>query len=459
MHSHTVKTHVRFYILAMITVILTLSTGDRATLSVAGPEMQQQLGISSVEIGYLFSAFSWAYVISMTPAGWVADKIGSKYAMLLGVLLWSIVTILMGFVSYVTFIVPALLVLRFLLGVCESPVGPSAGRIIAAWFPATERGVAGAIFNSAQYAAIALFTPLMAWLCHQFGWQHVFIVMGVLGVVVAFAWSKIFFVPMNHPTVNAPELEYIRAGGGLTDLDMPSRKNAGAPGSNNSASWSDIGQLFKNRMLVGIFIGQYCITAITWFFMTWFPIYLVKERGFTLLHAGFMASIPAVCGLIGGIGSGFFSDWLLKKTGNLSLARKVPITLGLTLSASMILCNYVQSETLVIFLMSAAFFGKGFGSLGWAVVADTAPKEVVGVTGGLFNSLGNIAGIITPVVIGYILAATGSFQMALVFVGAHGIIAVLSYWLIVGKIQRMTLRPQGGAADTTGNQTKMQDLS
>lgn len=452
MNSQPVRTRARFVILGMITMVLTLATGDRATLSVAGPQMQTELGITSVEIGYLFSAFSWAYVISMTPAGWVADKIGSKRAMFLGILLWSVVTVLMGLVSYITFVVPALLILRFLLGICESPVGPSAGRIIAAWFPSDERGVAGAVFNSAQYASLAIFTPLMAWLCHEFGWDHVFIVMGVVGMIIALIWSKFFYVPMKHPAVNPQELDHIRDGGGLIDLDMPCSTLPGS--SQKGARFSDVVQLFKSRMLVGIFIGQYCITAITWFFMTWFPIYLVKERGFSILHAGFVASIPAICGLIGGITSGFSSDWLLKKTGNLSLARKVPITIGLTLSASMILCNYVTSEIVVITLMSAAFFGKGFGSLGWAVVADTAPKEIIGTTGGLFNSLGNIAGIITPVVIGYILQNTNSFANALIFVGAHGIVAVLSYWLIVGKIQRMELQPPTDKSDRLPSSAK-----
>ncbi|EBF8125849.1 MFS transporter [Salmonella enterica subsp. enterica] len=432
------KTHARYYILFMITLVLTLATGDRATLSVAGPEMQKELGISAVEIGYLFSAFSWAYVISMTPAGWVADKVGSKRAMFIGILLWSVMTVFMGLVSYVTFVVPALLILRFLLGVCESPVGPSAGRIIAAWFPSQERGVAGAIFNSAQYASLAIFTPLMAWLCHAFGWDHVFIVMGVIGIIIAFCWSKLFYVPTKHPGINHEEMEYLKEGGALVELDTATH----VKGERKRAGWQEIGQLFKSRMLIGIFIGQYCISAITWFFMTWFPIYLVKERGMSILQAGFMASVPAICGLVGGIMSGFFSDWLLRKTNNLSLARKVPITIGLTMSASMILCNYVGSEALVMFLMSAAFFGKGFGSLGWAVVADTAPKEIIGTTGGLFNSLGNIAGIVTPVVIGYILQETGSFANALVFVGTHGIIAVCSYWFIVGKIERLKIAPR-----------------
>jgi ACS family glucarate transporter-like MFS transporter len=182
------------------------------------------------------------------------------------------------------------------------------------------------------------------------------------------------------------------------------------------------------------------VTAISWFYLSWFPIYLVKEKGFSILKAGFIASIPAIAGCIGGISSGFVSDWILKKTGSVTLARKIPITIGFTLSATIVICNYVQVESVVIALMSAAFFGKGFGNLGWTVVADTAPKEIIGLTSGVFNSIGQASGIITPVVIGYILQETGSFNGALLFVGAHGLIAIFSYWVIVGKIERFELK-------------------
>jgi len=200
-------------------------------------------------------------------------------------------------------------------------------------------------------------------------------------------------------------------------------------------------------MLSGIFLAQYCITAITWFFVSWFPTYLVKERGMSILTAGFVASLPAIAGCVGGVLTGFVSDWLLKRTQSLTIARKVPITIGLLLTSVMIGCNYVDSDWIVVALMSLAFFGKGFGSLGWTVVADTAPKSMIGLTGGVFNAIGNTAGITTPVVIGYILATTGSFHQALVFVGLHGVVAVASYWLLVGRIERFD--PQRSAPALT----------
>lgn len=428
--------HYRFIALALITIVLTFSTGDRATVSVAGPGLSQELGISKIELGWIFSAFAWAYVLGHLPAGWLVDKLGAKRTVLYGLVLWSLATIAAGFVESMVYPFAALLCLRVLLGIFESPVGPASGRIIAAWFPSTERGVAGAVFNSAQYLSLALFTPLMGWLNHVFGWEHVFTVMGGLGLVLAFFWWRMYHVPTTHPRVSDAELNYIRAGGGLVDLGADSSRRSSSTGP----SLSQIFALFRNRMLVGIFVAQYAITAITWFFVSWFPTYLVEGLGFDILSAGFVASIPAIAGCIGGVSTGFFSDWLLRRTGSLSVARKTPITIGLILSASIILCNYTTSPSLVVFLMSLAFFGKGFGSLGWTVVADTAPREIIGVTGGVFNAIGNTAGIVTPLVIGYLVASSGSFASALVFVGVHGLVAIFSYWVIVGPIKRAELR-------------------
>jgi ACS family glucarate transporter-like MFS transporter len=433
------KNRQRYFILALITIVLAFSTGDRATLSVAGSGMSKELGLSSVQMGWLFSSFAWAYVLAQIPAGWLVDKLGAKRTVAGGLVLWSLCTMFMGAAHLFVSVFVALLVLRFLLGTFEAPVGPASARVIAAWFPSAERGMAGALFNSAQYLSLALFTPLMGWLDHMYGWAHVFTVMGGLGLVLAVVWWRSYEVPAKHPKLGAEEMEMMRAGGALVSLqplapvDVQAVKDPNAPGMRD---------LFKSRMLSGIFLAQYCITAITWFFVSWFPTYLVKERGMTILTAGFVASIPAIAGCLGGVLTGFVSDWLLKRTGSLTIARKLPITVGLLLTAAMIGCNYVQTDGMVIALMSLAFFGKGFGSLGWTVVADTAPRQMIGLTGGVFNAIGNMAGITTPVVIGYILGATGSFQGALVFVGLHGLVAVASYWLIVGRIERFEIAPR-----------------
>ena len=186
-------------------------------------------------------------------------------------------------------------------------------------------------------------------------------------------------------------------------------------------------------------MGQFSISTITWFFLTWFPMYLVQAKGMSILKVGIVASIPAAAGFIGGILGGYISDWLLRRGKSLTFARKTPIILGLLLSSSIVLANYVTVEAVVIAVMSLAFFAKGFGALGWVVIGDTSPKEMVGLSGGIFNLAGNIASIVTPIVIGYILNVTQSFNGALIFVGAMGLVGALSYLFIVGEIKRVEL--------------------
>jgi ACS family glucarate transporter-like MFS transporter len=195
----------------------------------------------------------------------------------------------------------------------------------------------------------------------------------------------------------------------------------------------------KSRMMVGIYLGQFCINAITYFFITWFPVYLVQQRGMSILNAGFIAAVPAICGFTGGVLGGVWSDFLLRSGWSLTAARKIPIVTGMLLSMSMIACNYVDAQYLVVVIMALAFFGKGIGALGWAVMSDTAPREIAGLSGGLLNLFGNISSITTPIVIGYIIQSTGSFNGALVFIGANAFVAILSYVVVVGEIKRLEL--------------------
>ena len=190
---------------------------------------------------------------------------------------------------------------------------------------------------------------------------------------------------------------------------------------------------------MGIYIGQYCISTLTFFFLTWFPVYLVQARGMTILKAGFIAVLPALCGFCGGILGGVFSDLLFKRGCSLTWSRKIPIVCGMMLSMTMIGCNYVELDWIVVLIMAFAFFGKGIGAMGWTVVTDTSPKEIGGLSAGLFNTFSNLAGIIMPIVIGYIVQGTGHFNWALVFVGAHGLGAAICYLFIVQDIKRMEL--------------------
>ena len=428
-------TYVRYIILLIIFLVTAVSYADRATLSIAGSDVAKDLGLDAGQMGQIFSAFGWAYLVMQIPGGWLLDRYGSKRVYTYSLFFWSLFTLLQGFVGWFPLAYGAmtLFILRFMLGFAEAPSFPANARIVAAWFPTKERGTASAIFNSAQYFSLAIFSPLLGWLTYALGWMHVFTVMGVVGFVLTIVWVKYLHNPTKHPGVSRSELDYIAAGGAVVDMDAPGANSKDGP------KWDYIRQMLTNRMMLGVFFGQYFINSITWFFLTWFPIYLVQDRGMSILKVGFVASIPALCGFAGGVLGGVVSDYLLKRGCSLTVARKIPIVVGMLLATSVILCNYTDNTVIVVALMALAFFGKGFGALGWPVISDTAPKEIVGLCGGVFNVFGNVASIVTPLVIGYMVKELHSFNAALVFVGCSALAAMLCYLVVVGEIKRLVL--------------------
>jgi MFS transporter, ACS family, glucarate transporter len=432
-------TRTRYLIILILFLVSTLNYGDRGVLSITGSAIQGEFALTPVQMGWIFSAFAWAYVLGQLPGGWLLDRFGSKRTYAVKIFSWSVLTLVQAFTggSDISLIVTTFFTLRFLVGLAEAPAAPGNSRMVASWFPASERGTASSIFNSGQYFAIVLFAPISGWLIHAFDWRAVYVMMGVIGIVMAWVWMRMVFSPLEHPRINSAELEHIRQGGGVVDMDAGLGKARKTPALSIHAC---LKALVSSRMMLGIYIGHYCFSTITYFFTTWFPIYLVQQRGMSILQAGFLASIPAICGFAGNLLGGFCSDTIMRKTGSLSLARKIPIVIGLVGSTSMILCNYIDLPWLVIAIMAFAFFGKGFASLGWAVMADVAPKQAGGITAGLFNTFGNIAGITTPIIIGFMVQATGSFNLALVFVAVNALLAIFSYLVVVGPLRRLEIK-------------------
>jgi len=433
-------THIRYLIVAMLFIASCFSYGDRVALSIAGTAMEKELALDPVKLGWLLSGFSWAYVAGQLPSGGLLDRFGSKRVYGISIVGWSVCAFLVALTGHLAAAsaFTAIFCIRLLSGLAQSPVFPGNGRIVAAWFPTAERGGACAIFNSSQYFALVVFAPLFGWLTHKYGWRSSFWFMGFFGLVLAFAWWKLVYNVTEHPMISDAEIGCIERGGGLVHVD----RVKGTVSRSNPLTWTGVVQLLQQRMLVGIYLGQFCITTLTYFFITWFPIYLIQARHMSILKSGFAAALPALCGSIGGVLGGVTSDALLRAGHSLTFARKAPIIAGMLLSVTMIACNYTNTQTVVMVLMSLAFFGKGFGALGWTVIADTSPKQLIGLNGGLFNLFGNIAGITTPIVIGYLVKKTGSFHDALIFVGATALLAIFSYVVIVGEIKRLELPAQ-----------------
>ena len=172
--------HTRYLILLIIFIVTAVNYADRATLSIAGTEVAKELQLSAVSMGYIFSAFGWAYLLMQIPGGWLLDKFGSKKVYTYSLFFWSLFTFLQGFVDMfpLAWAGISMFFMRFMLGFSEAPSFPANARIVAARFPTKERGTASAIFNSAQYFSLALFSPLLGWLTFARGWEHVFTVMG-----------------------------------------------------------------------------------------------------------------------------------------------------------------------------------------------------------------------------------------------------------------------------------------
>lgn len=425
------RSRIRFVILFFLFLATVFNYVDRATLSVAAPFMSKELGFDAATMGWAFSAFGWAYVAFQLPGGWLLDKYGARIVYGYGLIGWSLLTFLQGYVHLFNGAFLMLFGLRFLMGMVEAPAFPANSRLSVQWFPSKERGMVTAIYSAAQYIALGIFTPIMTWILQTWSWHSIFHWAGVSGIVIGLLWLWYVRDPIQHKSVNAAEIDYIREGGGIPDLS--------ADGKKSSFDRKNLKLLICNRMMVGVYIGQFCLTSITWFFLTWFPTYLYQARGMSILKVGLVASIPAITGFIGGIMGGIFSDYLLRKGYSLTISRKTPILVGMIFSSTIILANYVQSDVAVVIVMSIAFFAKGFGNIGWCILSDTSPKEVLGISGGVFNFFGNIASIVTPLCIGFILAETGSFNLAILYVGAMGLLGAISYLFIVGTLKRLEL--------------------
>jgi ACS family D-galactonate transporter-like MFS transporter len=420
----TTKSRVRYGMLALVFINVVINYLDRSNISVAGGAISKEFNLSSVQLGLIFSAFGWTYALLQIPGGILADKVTPRVLYALCLITWSIATLLQGFVRGFA----SLFALRLATGAFEAPSYPINNRIVTNWFPNHERASAIAMYVSGQFIGLAFLTPVLVTVQFYFGWQGLFVLAGLLGLVWGVVFYTLYRDPLEHSKVSASELEYIEKGGALFRADAPGSKKF-------SFKWDDWKQVFTRKTLWGIYIAQFAVNAILWFFLTWFPTYLVQYRGLSFIKSGYLASIPFLAACGGLLLSGFLSDHFAQRGGSISLARKVPIIIGMLLSVSIVGANYTDNTFFIIFFMALSFFGAGMALISWVFVSILSPKHLIGLTGGVFNFMGNLASIIVPIVIGY-LAREGDFKPALIFIATLGLIGALSYTFIVGKIEK-----------------------
>ena len=416
----------RLIILALIAVGTMINYLDRSVLSVAAPFLSEDLDLSPAIMGIVFSAFSWTYAAAQVPGGIVLDRIGTRLTYFFSVTLWSVFTALQGLATGLV----TLLAYRLGLGVAEAPCFPANSRVLATWFPQHERARANSVYSVGQYFGLAFLSPILYWVVAEFGWRMLFISAGLFGIGFGIVWLLVYREPKESRLANAAELDYIAKGGGLLTNSLTTRPKL---------SWSLAWKLLQRRQVLGASIGQFAGNSTLVFFLTWFPTYLATERQMEWLKVGFFAVLPFIAASAGVVVGGAISDFLLRKRGSATLARKAPIIAGLLMASCIVAANFLNDNVLVIAVMSVAFFGQGMVNLGWTLITDVAPIKYMGLTTGIFNLCANVAGIVTPLVIGFIVAATGSFVWALAFVGAVALIGLFAYVFIVGDVVRVEM--------------------
>lgn len=425
--NNSQPTRVRYQVLLLIFVNVVINYMDRSNLAVAASAIGKEYKFSSVQMGLIFSAFSWTYLLFQIPGGILVKQVTPRILYTVSLISWSLATVFQGFAKGFA----SLFGLRMLTGVFEAPAFPINNRVVSNWFPDQERASAIAVYTSGQFLGLAFLMPVLSGIQLHTGWRGLFVVTGLIGVLWGLVWYIFYRDPLQHKKVNPAELDHIEKGGGLLH-----EQSAGVEGRAGKFKWADLREVVSHRKLWGIYLGQFAVNGALWFFLTWFPKYLVDYRGLDFIKSGYWASVPYLAAFLGVLSSGFLSDYLIRKGVSPAKARKRPIILGLLLSVFIIGANYVASPGWIIFFMSLSFFGVGFASITWVFVSTLAPKHLIDVTGGVFNFIGQLSGIIVPVVIG-LLASGGNFAPALVFVGVLGLLGACSYLFMVGKVERV----------------------
>lgn len=418
------RTKTRIVILMLLSIGTMINYLDRTILGIVAPKLTSEIHIDPAMMGIVFSAFAWTYALAQIPGGMFLDRFGNKLTYALSIFFWSTFTLLQSF----SVGLKSLLLLRLGLGISEAPCFPVNSRVVSKWFPQHERARATATYTVGEYIGLAAFSPLLFLILEHHGWRTLFFLTGGLGIAFTFVWWKFYHEPHQSKTANKAELEYIGV------------ENTASADENIPFNWPDAKRLLCCRQIIGASLGQFAGNTTLVFFLTWFPTYLANERHLPWLHVGFFASWPFLAAAIGIFFGGWVSDKILKKTCSVNISRKLPIISGLLLSSCIIIANWVESNTAVIIIMSIAFFGLGMVGLGWTLISDIAPKNMGGLTGGIFNFCANMASIITPLIIGVIISMTGNFFYALIYIGLTALIGVIAYIFIIGDIKRIVLK-------------------
>jgi sugar phosphate permease len=387
---------------------------DRASLAVGLPLIRQELGISIAHSGVLLSAFLLVYAFCQLPAGAIVDRFGARLVLSAGLVIWSFSQVLGGLVSSFK----QFLAVRGLLGIGESPQFPSCARIVTDWFAQRDRGLATGIWNCASSLGTAIAAPLLTILMLRLGWRWMFITMGLAGLVVGFAFYALHRDP-RHLRLTDAEMEY------LSSTEREARPMA----------FRDWRRLFGFSTTWGMVCGFFGIVYMNWLYFAWLPQYLEIQWHLSIARTGWVAAIPFTCGVVGSVTVGRVCDVLARRGFSAINSCKIPIIgalFGVVLSTA--LAAYSSSSLFAVVCISISLFLlNGSSTAAWAMATVAAPKNFAASLGSIQNFGGYLGGTLAPVVTGYMVQASASFQSALLVAAGVGLLAGLAHLFLVRK--------------------------
>lgn len=403
---------VRYLVLGLMCLMYFIAYIDRVNISIVGPLLRKEMGLSPIQLGLVFSAFAYPYAAMQIMGGWLADKYGPR--LVLGVLstIWAAATIMCG----LSWGLASLIAFRVMLGVGEGGAFPAATRAFTYWMARTERGFAQGITHSFARLGGAVTPPIVLVIVASYGWRQSFWILGCVSLV----WT-VFFVwlfrntPLEHKWVKPAELAEI-------GIDAAEMKKAAC----GKTPWR---QMFKRMWLV-TFI-DFCYGWSLWVFLTWLPSYLKDARGFDMKHLALFTALPLLAGVVGDTLGGVVSDYIYKKTGNLKFARRSLLVVGLGGALVFIVpAIYTHTAITAVILLAASFFFLELtNAVLWSLPLDIAGK-FAGTAGGMMNTGFGVAGMISPVAFGYLIQTTGSYEAPFLISAALLAIAVVcAFWV------------------------------
>jgi sugar phosphate permease len=393
---------------------------DRANLAIATPMIRHDLALDATVMGVVLSAFFWTYAAMQLPVGWFIDRVGVRISLATAVGWWSLFTAVTGAARTLG----QLIGVRVMLGLGEAAALPSFTKVAFNWFPRRERGLACSIFNSGSTAGSALSLPLVTALIAAVGWRGAFLATGALGVVWALGWWLLYRDPERFADLSREPLQALLAERGTTSAGTAAR-----------VAWPD---LFRYRSVWGLMVGLFCLNFAIYFFITWFPSYLLQARGFSLARLGTLGMLPALMAVIGNWLGGSVSDALMRFGWSATRARKTCLVSGMLLSSSIGLSAFVSSTGACLALFTLAYAALSFtGANAWTVVSEIAPSpDHVASIGGIQNFAGNLAGILITTFTGLMLSLTsGSFLVPLTVAGGLCVVGAASYLFLLGRVE------------------------